>query len=159
MTPADIHSTYKQVLSCLSKGKLKRAFEKAESLNNELQSAQYHESLQNMQTGYKYMLQYFIDGMDDPERKSIYNKLIARLFVLASQLRDELLTRDSNNFEFLQKRYFPFTPQISAGKLLKISCELKKCGAPGVGLKTRSKFNKMKLNLKIRYAFYSTISG
>lgn len=117
MTPADIHNTYKQVLSCLSKGKLKNAFEKTESLNSELQSAQHHESLLSMQTSYKYMLQYFIDGMDDPERKSIYNKLIARLFVLASQLRDELLTRDSNNFEFLQKRYFPFTPQISAKKI------------------------------------------
>lgn len=117
MTPTDVHNTYKQVLSYLSQGRLKNAFEKTENLNTELQSILHRESLQNMQTSYKYMLQYFIDGKNDPERKSIYNKLIARLFVLVSQLREELLTRDSNNFEFLQKRYFPFTPQISAGKI------------------------------------------
>ena len=101
MTPTDVHNTYKQVLSYLSQGRLKNAFEKTENLNTELQSILHRESLQNMQTSYKYMLQYFIDGKNDPERKSIYNKLIARLFVLVSQLREELLTRDSNNFEFL----------------------------------------------------------
>lgn len=117
MTPTHIHNTYKQILSYLSQGRLKNAFEQTENLSNELQSAPHRESLHNIQTSYKYMLQYFIDGVNDPERKSIYNKLIARLFILASQIREELLTRDSNNFEFLQKRYFPFTPQLSAGKV------------------------------------------
>lgn len=117
MTPIDVHNTYKQVLSYLSQGRLKNAFEKVENLNSELQSPAHKENLQNMQTSYQYMLQYFIDGMNDPDRKSIYNKLIARLFVIASQLREELLARDSSNFEFSQKRYFPHTPQISVGKL------------------------------------------
>lgn len=117
MTPINVHNTYKQILSYLSQGRLKNAFEHAENLNAELQSPVQKENLQSMQTSYKYMLQYFMDGMNDPDRKSIYNKLIARLFIIASQLREELLTRDSSNFEFTQKRYFPHTPQISIGKL------------------------------------------
>lgn len=118
MTPNQIHNTYKQIVTYLSRGRLKNAFEQTNTLNNELQSAPHRESLHNIQTSYKYMLQYFIDGVNDPERKSIYNKLIAQLFIIASQIREELLTRDSNNFEFLQKRYFPFTPQLTVEKVL-----------------------------------------
>lgn len=119
MTPTDVHNTYKQILTYLSKGRLKNAFEKIELLNEEFRSPVFKENIQSMQTSYKFMLQYFIDGMNDPERISIYNKLTAKIFVLASLLRDELLTRDSSNFEFSQKRYFPHTPQISIGKLSK----------------------------------------
>ncbi|MHB9054597.1 MAG: tetratricopeptide repeat protein [Paludibacteraceae bacterium] len=113
MTPTEIHSTYKKILSYLTEGRIKNAFEKTAELNNELQSPAYQQTIDNLQTSYQYMLQYFMEGADDPERNAIYNKLIARIFTLASDMRDELLTRDSNNFEFTQKRYFPFTPQIS----------------------------------------------
>ena len=47
MTPTDVHNTYKQVLSYLSQGRLKNAFEKTENLNTELQSILHRESLQN----------------------------------------------------------------------------------------------------------------
>lgn len=117
MTPSDIHGTYKQILLHLSQNKLKDAFEKTEKLATELQSAGHKESLQHMQTNYRYMLRYFMDGSVDPERKSVYNKLVAKMFALAGTLRDELLTRDSSNFEFSQKRYFPHTPQIAPEKL------------------------------------------
>ena len=119
MTPTEIHSTYKQALAYLSQGNLKNAFDKTTELSNELQSPMNSDSLQNMQQSYRYMLQYFLKGINDPERKTVYNKLIARLFVLISSLREDLLTRDSSNFEFSQKRYFPFTPQPAYSELKK----------------------------------------
>lgn len=82
MTPTEIHSTYKQALAYLSQGNLKNAFDKTTELSNELQSPMNSDSLQNMQQSYRYMLQYFLKGINDPERKTVYNKLIARLFVL-----------------------------------------------------------------------------
>ncbi len=112
MTPKEIHGTYKKILASLTEGKLKNAFGKAAELNAELQSPVHAQNLENLLTSYQYLLQYFLDGVDDPERKKIHNKLIARTFILAADMRDELLTRDSNNFEFTQKRYFPFREQI-----------------------------------------------
>ena len=131
MTPTEIHSTYKQALAYLSQGNLKNAFDKTTELSNELQSPVYSDSLQNMQQSYRYMLQYFLKGINDPERKTVYNKLIARLFVLISSLREDLLTRDSSNFEFTQKRYFPFTPQPAYSELKKGLMRMEDLAEPG----------------------------
>lgn len=119
MTPGEIHSTYKKILSHLSDGRLKNALEKTEKLNNEFQSPAIKQKIESMQTNYKYMLQYFVDGVKDPERTSLYNKLIANVFCTAADLRDELLTRDANNFEFSKKRHFPFTAQLSKDELIR----------------------------------------
>ena len=131
MTPTEIHSTYKQALAYLSQGNLKNAFDKTTELSNELQSPMNSDSLQNMQQSYRYMLQYFLKGINDPERKTVYNKLIARLFVLISNLREDLLTRDSSNFEFTQKRYFPFTSQPLYSELKKGLMRMENLAEPG----------------------------
>ncbi len=117
MTPSEIHGTYKTTLSMLSNGNIKNAFDNINLLCRELNSASYKQNLDNMQTNYRYLLQYFLDGTPDPERKSVYNKLIAKLFIITSQMRDELLTRNHNNLEFSQKRYFSFKPQYEADDL------------------------------------------
>ena len=117
MSPAEVHNTYKKILVYLTEERLKNAFEKTELLSSELQSTQYQQNLENLQTSYQLLLQYFMNGVKDPERKQIYNKLIANIFVTAAELRDELLTRDSVNFEFVQKRYFPYTPQMTDEEL------------------------------------------
>lgn len=118
MTTTAIHSTYKQVLNALLVGKLKFAFAKVNELNAELKSTIIQERINNMQENYKFLLKYFIEGAQDTERKSLLNKLIAQLFITISQLRDELLTKDSTNFEFTQKRYFPFKPQYTNNELI-----------------------------------------
>jgi hypothetical protein len=117
MSPAEVHNTYKKILVYVTEERLKNAFEKTELLSSELQSTQYQQNLENLQTSYQLLLQYFMNGVKDPERKQIYNKLIANIFVTAAELRDELLTRDSVNFEFVQKRYFPYTPQMTDEEL------------------------------------------
>jgi len=118
MKPAEIHSTYKQVLAYLSQEQLKNAFEKSGELCTELQSAFFTERLNNMEQSYRYMLQYFMEGTYDPEQKSMYNKLISGLFVLNCEMRDELLTRNSSNYEFSQKRYYPYVADALSAKEL-----------------------------------------
>ncbi len=119
MTPTQTHRIYKQILSSMAERKLKAAFDDAVLLNNELNSSIHRQNLESMQSNYRFMLRYFMEGVADPEREMMYNKMVARLFVTAARLRDELLTRDSSNFEFSQKRYFPHKPQMSADEILK----------------------------------------
>lgn len=119
MTPVEIHKKYKSATAELLQGNLKNTFQTALELGNELQSPTILDTLANAETSYKYLLEYFVDGKPDPERNMIYNKMVATLFLLLSQLRDELLTRDATNYEFTQKRYFPFTTQKSAEELNK----------------------------------------
>lgn len=114
MNAAQIHTTYKSALHFLSLGQLKNAFEKTKALTNELQIGEYADRLEELQQNYRYLLHYYVTGVDDPQRKSVYSKLIAKVFILNCELQEELLTRNSNNFEYTQKRYFPHTKHHSS---------------------------------------------
>ena len=109
MNATQIHTTYKNALRYLSIGQLKNAFETTKTLVDELQIGEFGDRLEDLQQNYGYLLNYFIEGIEDPQRKSVYNKLIAKCFILNSELREELLLRNSSNFEFTQKRYYPHT--------------------------------------------------
>lgn len=122
MTSVEVHKKYKLATVELLKGNLKNTIHTAMELGNELQSPTISDALINSEISYKYLLEYFIDGKPDPERNMIYNKMVATLFLVLSQLRDELLTRDSTNYEFTQKRYFPFLPQKNEEDLSKSLC-------------------------------------
>ena len=114
MNSSQIHAIYKSALHFLAIGQIKSTFEKTSDLVNELQVGEFSDRLEDLQQNYRFLLQYYITGVEDPQRKSVYNKLIARLFVLNSELREELLYRNSTNFEYTQKRYYPHTKRYSS---------------------------------------------
>lgn len=107
MNAAQIHATYKTISQFLVLGQVKNAFIKANDLVNELQIGEYVDRLEDLRQNYRYLLHYYITGVEDPERKSVYNKLIAKIYVLNSELREELILRNSSNYEYTQKRYYP----------------------------------------------------
>jgi len=107
MDASQIHVTYKTALHFLSLGQMKNAFDKTKELVNELQLGDYSDRLVDLQQNYRFLLQYYVLGVEDPQRKSVYNKLIAKLFTLNAELREELLFRNSSNYEYAEKRYYP----------------------------------------------------
>jgi tetratricopeptide (TPR) repeat protein len=109
MNAGQIHATFKSVTHFLFSGQVKNAFDKTKILVNELQNGQYSDRLEDLQQNYRFLLHYYITGIEDPQRKSVYNKLIAKIFVLNSELREELILRNSSNYEYTQKRYYPHT--------------------------------------------------
>jgi Tfp pilus assembly protein PilF len=119
MNATQIQTVYQTILKFLGAGQLKNAFEKTGVLVDELQIGEFSDRLNELQQNYQYLLHYYITGVEDPERKTVYNKLIAKTFVLNSELKEELLLRNSSNFEFTQKRYFPYSKHYnSLGELL-----------------------------------------
>ncbi len=118
MNPSQIHTTYKSALHLLSAGKVLLSFEKAGQLVDELQIGDFTDKLNELKQNYNYLLHYFSTDINDPERKTVYNKLISRVFVLISSVREELLLRNSSNFEYTQKRYFPFKRKFSQSERL-----------------------------------------
>jgi len=109
MNAGQIHATYKSVSHFLVSGQVKNAFDKTRLLVNELQNGEFSDRLNDLEQNYRFLLHYYITGIEDPQRKSVYNKLIAKIFVLNSELREELIVRNSSNYEYTQKRYYPFT--------------------------------------------------
>jgi len=113
MNAVQIHATYKSILHFLVSGQVKNAFEKTKVLVDELQIGEYSDRLEDLQQNYRFLLHYYISGVDDPQRKTVYNKLIAKIFVLNSDLREELILRNSSNYEYTQKRYYPHTKRFN----------------------------------------------
>lgn len=107
MNVKQIELSFKSALGFLRSGKMKQALDKTGMLVNELQNPditeQFNEAFQN----YRFMLQYFIQGANDPEQKTIYNKIISKLILLNFLLHEELLMRNTTAFEYTQKRYLP----------------------------------------------------
>lgn len=101
-----IIATYKSVLQLLMNGQLKIAFEKIKYLINELPNGAYSDRLGELQQNYSYLLHYYTTGVNDPQRKQVYNKLISKTYVLISELKEELLQLHSINYEYDQKRQF-----------------------------------------------------
>ena len=109
MNAGQIHATFKSISHFLVSGQVKNAFDKIRVLVDELQIGEYVDRLNDLEQNYRFLLHYFITGVDDPQRKTVYNKLIAKIFVLNSELREELILRNSSNYEYTQKRYYPHT--------------------------------------------------
>lgn len=107
MNATQIHTTFKSALHFLLLGELKNAFARTRMLVDELQIGEFSDKLEDIQQNYRFLLKYFIDGIEDPDRRTVYKKLIAKTFVLNSELHEELQFRNSSNFEYTQKRYFP----------------------------------------------------
>jgi len=114
MNAGQIHSTYKSISHYLVSGQVKYAFDKIKILVNELQNGEYVDRLEDLEQNYRFLLHYYITGVEDPQRKFVYNKLIAKIFVLNSELREELIVRNSSNYEYTQKRYYPHTRKYNS---------------------------------------------
>jgi tetratricopeptide (TPR) repeat protein len=55
---------------------------------------------------YKYMLKYTMEGVQDPERQKVYKKLVSRIYDLADMVKEHLLTIESIDYTYVQKRIF-----------------------------------------------------
>ena len=113
MLTNQIKENYDNAISAMKNGELKKAFSHTSVLVNELQIGMYADRCNELQQNYRLMLNYYADGVIDPERKTIYNKTIARLFSLTSELYEEILFRNPTSYEYHQKRYFPFRLRFS----------------------------------------------
>lgn len=110
MNSHDIISLKKNILLNLSKRQLKEAFTLLAKLTVNTQDWKITESLNELETNYKYMLHYFFEGVSDPERESVYNSLLRSLYELTDDAADELLKTESANIFYEKYRNNTLNP-------------------------------------------------
>lgn len=69
MITTEITKLQYDIYGLLAERRLKDAFGKLALLVNELQDWVSRDKLNEMETSYRYMIQYMLDGVGDPERK------------------------------------------------------------------------------------------
>ncbi|MDR1652446.1 MAG: hypothetical protein LBS01_02115 [Prevotellaceae bacterium] len=116
MTPPQIHTVFREACKFLTHNDLVLAFDKAKTLVRELKSEQMFDRFNDLWQDYGFLLDYFVNGTQDEDRKMRYEQIQRQLFLLVTDLREMLLT-DSAIYEFSEKRHL-------AGREIKTSPEI-----------------------------------
>ncbi len=100
MNATQIDTTYKAILRFVSASRLKPAFDRIKMMIDDLQYGEFSDRFNELERNYKFLLDYYLKGVQDPERKSVYSKLVAKLLILLADVREELMMKNSSNFEY-----------------------------------------------------------
>lgn len=106
MTSNDVKNIKNKIYSILLSKQIHNAIPFITQLVNDTSSWQLHDNLNQIKIEYKYLLDYFIEGVNDPEREIIYDNFIKRLYSITNQAVCEILTREDYGLFYATKRSF-----------------------------------------------------
>lgn len=98
MNEKTINEQYAYISILLEEKRLKEAFMQLESLLWQCPDWELRTQLEQLQTSYKYMLDYMRQGADDPERWNVYRKLLADTWEIADRARLAMLDNASSKY-------------------------------------------------------------
>lgn len=110
MQEKEILIIYKHLLQLLKQRRLFDAFNQLTPLLHELQDWNSTNQKEELESIYKNMLQYAVQGVTDPQQQLIFNQLLEDFYDLVSAIKEALLTKVSLRIEYVQKRYAEVTP-------------------------------------------------
>lgn len=97
---------YRKITYCIEHKQLNKAFGELQQWMMAAKSGMYADQFENLQTTYRFLLDYFIRNVADPRRKEVYDKLLVDLYELVDQVNAEIQERDSVLFDYVQMRQF-----------------------------------------------------
>lgn len=100
MTHLKIRTQTEIIYRFLAHKQLKNAFDALIQLMYENNLLQFKDRLDELQTTYKYMLQYTVESANDPERQKIYNKLFVDTFRMGGEMEQDLLDKHSSQLPY-----------------------------------------------------------
>lgn len=102
--PQEINALHKNINKHIHKNELKEAFDYLRMLIQQDQNWDLSQRLNDIETSYRFMLQYLIDGIPDPERLKVYHGISAAAYELADDVSYSLLSKFSGNYFFERLR-------------------------------------------------------
>jgi len=112
MNEKEIHGTTRRIHDLLSAKRLKEAMSELRPIVEQAGMPAGVEELDQIDTTYRYMLDYTLQGIKDPERQKVYRKIVADLYELADRTSSALLTRISTGYVYVRKRIFRDDPGL-----------------------------------------------
>ena len=104
MTIREINQSYNRITGALESRELKEAFDHLQGLIAGTQEYVFQDRMESLQDTYKYMLQYRVQGVEDPMQEEIYKQVISSLYELADEVRQKALLKDSPLSYYSRKR-------------------------------------------------------
>ncbi len=88
-----INSRYNQLCSLIASKKIKDALDILNELIAESDFSDFFVQQEHLESTYEQMLRYTLDGVHDPEREKVYQKLQVSILILADKVRAALLMK------------------------------------------------------------------
>ncbi|MBR3950637.1 MAG: tetratricopeptide repeat protein [Bacteroidaceae bacterium] len=90
MLSKEITESQQYIYNALKQCHLQKAFARLRMLSAQLQEWDADTKLNDLETSYRYMIQYLLDGIIDPKRTHVYNHLITATYHLTDVICDKL---------------------------------------------------------------------
>ena len=108
-----IHEINRKVNLLLSEKRLKPAIDLMEEEMDTLSSWELRTRFQEMQTAYKYMLEYMSKGMPDPDRNRLHSELIGKAYLLNDEITYTRLAEHSLSVYCQMRRKYKNSTEIA----------------------------------------------
>lgn len=105
MLSQEIAQMQQNIYKALYHRHLLSAFALISQLAQELQDWLIDTKLKELETSYQYMVQYMLDGINDPGRSQVYNHMLTETYLLADITCEKLLTQSSMSLYHAKKRH------------------------------------------------------
>lgn len=113
MSPSEVNRKIKEVHGYIEDRQLKHAIDSVKELNEMQHNWSISEKVDELETNYKYMLHYLVEGKGDPEQNKIYDKLFRDIYSITDDAAENLLIRESSSVFFERERLMNVRTPIS----------------------------------------------
>jgi tetratricopeptide (TPR) repeat protein len=98
-----IKNQYKQLCHLVSARRVKDAMDVLNKLVGESAYSDFFIQQEHLEHTYEQMLKYMLEGIQDPERDKVYNKLLTSILELADRVKDRLMENHSGWHTYILK--------------------------------------------------------
>ncbi len=110
----EVNNKHNKILKHLENLQLKDAFDAIRQIADEQQTWAISEKLNDLETNYKYMIHYLVEGNKDSEQQKIYSQIVRTTYTLADDAIDQILARQSPNLFYEKMRVLNIRETLSA---------------------------------------------
>ncbi len=164
----DLNETIKihsKILVLIENNQLKDAFDNLKRWAADQQNWTATEKISELETNYKYMIHYLIEGNKDPQQQKIYDHLVRDIYLLADDLLEQFQMRNSTSIFFEKARMANVRQPLSMAEyqdiIFRQADTLSVIGLmpDGEEKQSRAKQNAVKQEHTIQDLFYTVFSS
>jgi tetratricopeptide (TPR) repeat protein len=119
-----IKSQYKRLCQLVSARRVKDALDVLSKLVSESGFSDFFIQQEHLEHTYEQMLNYMLEGVQDPERDRVYNKLLTSILELADRVKDRLMENHSGWHTYILKREVDRQQELTGKRVIETMDDL-----------------------------------
>ncbi len=124
MNNIQVKQKYTDIYNSIKNREFKGAFDGIRKIIEEQQNWSLSERLTELESNYKYMIHYLLEGNKDPQQKELYIKFIRDAYILADDAIEFQLLQISSRYYYEKKRQMSVSSPLSVDDYIEVFTKL-----------------------------------